>query len=113
MPIASTDEQLALQASIREWAKRARTAETVRSLEPGAGGTDVGHAERWASVAEPGVFAIGLPPVLGGAGGSTTGLAAALAQLTESLVPGPVLPTLVAGHALARCPETPPREEAR
>ena len=107
MPIASTDEQLALQASIREWAKRARTVEAVRSREPGAGGNDDGQAERWADLAEVGVFAIGLPPALGGAGGSPADLAAALAQLTESLVPGPVLPTLVAGQALARCPQTP------
>ena len=37
MPIATTDEQLALQASIREWAKRARSIELVRGLEPRAG----------------------------------------------------------------------------
>ena len=107
MPIASTDEQLALQASIREWAKRARTVEAVRSLEPGAGGNDDLHAARWADLAELGVFAVGLPPALGGAGGSPADLAAGLAQITESLVPGPVLPTLVAGQALARCPQTP------
>jgi hypothetical protein len=38
LPIASTDEQLALQASIRESAKRAAVIEVVRGLEPGAGG---------------------------------------------------------------------------
>ena len=35
MPIAATDEQLALQASIRDWAKRAGTLALVRGLEPG------------------------------------------------------------------------------
>jgi hypothetical protein len=34
LPIAITAEQLALQASIREWAKRADTIEAVRSHEP-------------------------------------------------------------------------------
>ena len=49
MPIAATDEQLALQASIRDWAKRAGTLALVRGLEPGldpgspeAGGPDPG-----------------------------------------------------------------------
>jgi 3-oxochol-4-en-24-oyl-CoA dehydrogenase len=108
LPIASTDEQLALQASIREWAKRARSIDIVRSLEPGAdsgsgaGDHDGRAAERWASLAELGVFAIGLPAEAGGAGGAPE-LAAALAQLTESLVPGPILPTLLAALALARC----------
>jgi hypothetical protein len=34
VPIAITDEQLAVAASIREWAKRAGTLELVRGLEP-------------------------------------------------------------------------------
>ncbi len=114
MPIAITDEQLALQASIREWAKRARTIEAVRGQEP-AGAADVvgcadgavvaaqptAAAERWASLAELGVFGVGIPVAVGGAGGSSADLAAALAQLTDSLVPGPVLPTLLAGRLLA------------
>jgi 3-oxochol-4-en-24-oyl-CoA dehydrogenase len=108
LPIASTDEQLALQASIREWAKRARSIDIARSLEPGAesvaGGDDEDGqaAERWSSLAELGVLAVGLPAEAGGAGGAPE-LAAALAQLTESLVPGPILPTLLAALALARC----------
>jgi hypothetical protein len=44
VPIAITDEQLALQASIREWAQRAGTLTLVRRRDPdrgldGAGGT--------------------------------------------------------------------------
>jgi len=111
LPIASTDEQLALQASIREWAKRAAVIDTVRGLEPGTGdchgvATALGDgpaAERWASLAELGVFGIGLPAAAGGADGSTADLAAALAQLTESLVPGPVLPTQIAVLLLRSC----------
>ncbi|HEY2313566.1 MAG TPA: acyl-CoA dehydrogenase family protein [Streptosporangiaceae bacterium] len=140
MPIANTDEQLALQASIREWAKRARSIDLVRGLEPGTGpgpgpgtgtgpatatgpgtGTGIGAepgtgsdgqaAERWSSLADLGVFAIGLPAEAGGAGGAPE-LAAALAQLTESLVPGPILPTLLAGLSLARCQGPPGPAEA-
>ena len=114
MPIASTDDQLALQASIREWAKRVQSIDLVRALEPGLGiaaTAAVGHgsadgqeADPWASLAELGVFAIGLPAEAGGAGGGPE-LAAALAQLTESLAPGPILPTLLAAQVLSRSRE--------
>ncbi|MGH3305739.1 MAG: acyl-CoA dehydrogenase family protein, partial [Streptosporangiaceae bacterium] len=118
MPIAITAEQLALQASIREWAKRADTIQAVRILEPpgpaGAaedsaarGAVAAGQpgvaAERWASLAELGVFGIGLPVASGGTGGSAADLAAVLAQLTDSLVPGPLLPTLLCALLLGRC----------
>jgi 3-oxochol-4-en-24-oyl-CoA dehydrogenase len=117
LPIALTTEQLALQASIREWAKRAGTVEAVRGQEPGdaagaaedcdmgsaiAAGQPGAAAERWASLAELGVFGIGLPAASGGTGGSAADLAAALAQLTDSLVPGPLLPTLLAAVLLGR-----------
>ena len=115
MPIASTDEQLALQASIREWAKRARSIDLVRALEPGPGVESGDHgveaAERWASLAELGVFAVGLPAEVGGTAGAPE-LAAALAQLTESLVPGPLLPTLLAAQALTRGQDGPAAREA-
>ena len=109
MPIAITEEQLALQASVRDWAKRARSIELVRGLETTESG---GHglastgargpaAERWSSLAQLGVFGIGADPA--GADGTTGDLAAALAALTESLVPGPVLPTLLTRLVLAGC----------
>ena len=52
MPIAATDEQLALQASIRDWAKRAGPLALVRSLEPGrdAGSPGLG----WPGLGWPG-----------------------------------------------------------
>ena len=36
MPIAMTQEQQALQASLRDWAKRASTIAVTRALEPGS-----------------------------------------------------------------------------
>ena len=104
MPIAITDEQSALQSSIREWAKRAATIEVVRDQE--GTGDDPAAAQRWASLAELGFFALGLPESAGG-DGTTSELAAALAQATESLVPGPVLPTVLAGQLLATGPAQP------
>jgi 3-oxochol-4-en-24-oyl-CoA dehydrogenase len=102
LPIASSDEQLALQSSIREWAKRTAIVDVVRSQEE-TGADAPGAAERWASLAELGVFAIALPAAAGGAGGTAVELAAVLAQATESLVAGPVMPTLLAGLLLAGC----------
>jgi hypothetical protein len=102
VPIAATDEQLALQASIRDWAKRAGTLALVRSLEPGgdAGGPGWG-GPCWGDLAGLGVFSIALPAAAGGADGTVTDLAAALEELTLALAPGPVLPTLLAGLVLA------------
>jgi 3-oxochol-4-en-24-oyl-CoA dehydrogenase len=143
VPIAITEEQLALQASIREWAKRAGTLAVVRDLEPvsppagtpagtpagGPGGAPAGGPGRtpaggpggtpdgapggagpdglaagvrhWSDLAGLGVFSIALPPWARGAGGTAADLAAALEQITDALVPGPVMPTLLAGLALA------------
>jgi hypothetical protein len=100
VPIALTEEQHALQASVREWAKRTGTIELVRAGE--AGGADLADLG-WASLAELGVLGVGLPVAAGGTGGSTADLAAVLAELTQSLVPGAVLPTLLAARVLARC----------
>jgi 3-oxochol-4-en-24-oyl-CoA dehydrogenase len=98
VPIALTEEQRALQASVREWAKRAGAIELVRDGE--AGGANLADQD-WASLAELGVLGVGLPAAVGGAGGSAADLAAVLAQLAQSLVPGPVLPTLLAARVLA------------
>ena len=115
MPVAATEDQLALQASIRDWAKRAAPLEAVRGLEPGRAAhgqpstgqrgsrrEPPGGSERcWRELAGLGVFGIALPAAVGGDGGTVADLAAALEQLTLSLVPGPVLPTLLAGLVAA------------
>src|SRR5581483_9303083 len=88
--IAVTAEQLALQASIRQWSAHADTLTAVRAGEAGPGPTP-----HWDGLARLGVFAIALPEPAGGAGGTATDLAAALEQVTDALVPGPILPTLL------------------
>src|SRR5215831_17189642 len=99
VPIAISDEQLALQASIRDWAKRADTLALVRRLEPGPAPAE--WEDCWPALAALGVFSIALPTEVGGAGGSVADLAAAIEQLTYVLAPGPVMPTALAGLVLA------------
>ena len=99
MPIAISDEQLALQASIRDWAKRADTLALVRRLESAPAPAE--WEDCWTALAALGVFSIALPTEVGGAGGSVADLAAAIEQLTHVLAPGPVMPTALAGLVLA------------
>ncbi len=87
MPIATTQEQQALQASLRDWAKRADPIAVVRRGPSTA---------LLAELTALGVFAIPLD------GGTVTDLAAALEQLACVLAPGPVLPTALANLLLAR-----------
>ncbi len=104
MPIAITEDQLALQASIREWAKRAGTLALVRALEPDGGaasGEALAAGPYWNDLSDLGLFSIALPLRAGGGGGTPADVAAALEQVTIALVPGPVMPTLLAGLALA------------
>ncbi len=123
MPIAITEEQRALQAAVRDWAKSVDPIALVRQLEPGSraaaarGGPDGGApspgatptyvadaAGCWAGLTELGVFSIALPARVGGADGTVADLAAALEQVTAALLPGPVMPTLLAGLLLAADP---------
>ena len=84
MPIAMTQEQQALQASLRDWAKRTNPIALVRALEPDG-------------------IPSGLAPLIPLDGGTVTDLAAALEQLACALAPGPVLPTALASLLLTRC----------
>src|SRR6266700_3274175 len=131
VPIAVTAEQRAIAESVSQWAKRAGAIAAVRELETrggGAGGLagdragggtgreradseragdgtgdpDSAADERWAALAELGVFSVGLPEDLGGAGGTTADVAVVAERLAAALVPGPVMPTLLAGLVLAR-----------
>ena len=115
MPIAITDEQRAVQDSIRDWAAGAGS-EDVRSLEPpdtepqntepqntGLQDTELREpgqpwheTRKWKELTDIGVFSIAVPEESGGAGGGLVDLASALEQVADALVPGPVLGTAVA-----------------
>ena len=108
MPIAMTQEQRALQASLRDWAKRTNPIALVRALEPqvpprmgGQGGLGGRHPPRIGGLR--GVAPPGLAELIPLDGGTVTDLAAALEQLADALAPGPVLPTALASLLLARC----------
>jgi alkylation response protein AidB-like acyl-CoA dehydrogenase len=100
MGIATTDEQAALQRSIRQWAIEAQPVAVVRAAEPGAEAGST--ATLWPGLAELGLLGIALPAELGGADGSFADLAVALEQAATELVPGPLLTTGLAGLLLAR-----------
>ena len=108
MPIAITPDQVALQASIRDWAKQAGPLAAVRRLGPGGPAEPAAWTTCQSEVAGLGVFSIAVPGEAGGAGGALTDLAAALEQLAIALVPGPVLPTALAGLLLAAAGATAP-----
>jgi hypothetical protein len=76
-----TQEQQALQASLRDWAKRAGTIAVTRA------GQDVTALMN--DLEALGVFAIPRD-------GTVTDLAAALEELARALTPGPVLPAALA-----------------
>jgi alkylation response protein AidB-like acyl-CoA dehydrogenase len=95
VPIAITPDQQAVAASLRDWAKQAGPLAAVRRLEPGAAAP--AETTYVADLAALGVFSIAVPEAAGGAGGTLTDLAAALEQLAVALVPGPVMPTALAG----------------
>jgi alkylation response protein AidB-like acyl-CoA dehydrogenase len=76
VPIATTDEQLAMREAIRS-----------------------SGALSWPDLAALGIFGMAIAEELGGAGGTAEDLAAALEQVTDSLAPGPITSTLVAGLA--------------
>jgi len=90
--IAMTPEQQALQASLRDWAKRADPVAVVRGMEPDA---RPGPAALLGDLADLGVFTVPQD-------GTVTDLAAALEQLAFALTPGPVLPAVLAARLLGR-----------
>jgi alkylation response protein AidB-like acyl-CoA dehydrogenase len=122
VPIAITTEQRALRESIGGWAThagRAAIVATVRDQEPGRTGATDGTGPAgprpwrryWADLAGLGVFSIPVPEQAGGAGGSALDVAAALEAVTDALVPGPVMSTLLGGLLLAPHADVPPVKE--
>jgi 3-oxochol-4-en-24-oyl-CoA dehydrogenase len=118
VPIAVTAEQMAIAESVARWAKRVGPIAAVRGLETSGGrtgaaadpamarGQEAAAGGDWAGLTELGIFAIGIPEDIGGAGGTIADVAVVVEQLAGVLAPGPVLPTLLAGLVLARSART-------
>ncbi|MDT7586787.1 MAG: 3-oxochol-4-en-24-oyl-CoA dehydrogenase, partial [Pseudonocardiales bacterium] len=99
-PITSSlDDSRELRDAVRTAATRTRPIAAVRDTDPAAA------RACWAALAEVGVFGAALPVDVGGAGGTVSDVAAALEQAASALFPGPVLPTVLAGLLMARCPD--------
>ncbi|QBJ97097.1 acyl-CoA dehydrogenase [Rhodococcus sp. ABRD24] len=96
MTIATTDEQRAVQESIRAWARSAAPIDTLRE------GPADSWRRMWPAVADLGLFAVGVPESVGGVGGQIVDLAAMLEQAATELVGGPVLSTALASLVLGR-----------
>lgn len=99
MSIATTDEQRAVQESVRAWSRVTNPITTVRSETGGA------WREGWQSLAELGVFGVAVPEPSGGLGATTVDLAVMLEQTAHELAPGPVLTTAVAALVFGRAGE--------
>lgn len=97
MPIAVTDDQVALSDAVRSWAARSRPVTVARA------GEDDPDAWRtvWPGLDQLGLFAIAAP------GRALTDLAVALEAAAAALVPGPLLTTALAGALLAPADDRP------
>ena len=103
MTIGLTEEQVALAASIAQWADGRAFPEAVRAAEGS------GHAPllaAWGELAELGILGIAVPEASGGAGGTLADLACALEAAAEGLVPGPLLSTATGAALLSESPDT-------
>ncbi len=94
MSIATTDEQRALQESIRSWAQRAQPIAWLRDE------ARTGLPGSWRGLADLGLVGIHLGADAGGAGGTVTDLAAGLEEAARVQAPGAVLSTALAGMLL-------------
>ncbi len=102
MPIAVSEDHEELRRGVRRWAERHCPSEVPRA-----------HLDReddvlpalWTDLADQGWLGIHVPEELGGQGFGTLELAVVIEELGRALVPGPVLPTVLAAAVLARGPD--------
>ncbi|MFE5299529.1 acyl-CoA dehydrogenase [Streptomyces sp. NPDC056632] len=99
MGIAITHEQRELARSVRGWLTRAVPPEAVRKL---LDAPDAGRPAYWDGAARQGLLGIHLPEERGGGGGDLVDLAVVLEEAGRALLPGPYLPSVLAGELLHR-----------
>ncbi|HEX6469607.1 MAG TPA: acyl-CoA dehydrogenase [Streptosporangiaceae bacterium] len=103
MAIGLTEEHEALAASVRAFAERNITPETVRAALDADATRDgpLGRPAFWAGLAEQGLLGLHVAEEHGGQGFGLLELAVVLEQLGRSVAPGPYLPTVLAAAALS------------
>ena len=99
MPVALTADQAALAETVAGFADRYAAREYTRKhtdrLKQG------NLPEFWPELVALGLTGVHLPETAGGQGGTLDDLAVVLAESGRALLPGPLLPTAVAGAVLA------------
>jgi alkylation response protein AidB-like acyl-CoA dehydrogenase len=106
VPIAITEEQRALAASVRAWAADRQPWQAAR--EPG---DRTRHSGLLGELGEIGLLAVALPEDLGGAGAELADAVAGLEEAAAALVPGALTSSLLAALLLARAQDTPAAKE--
>ncbi|MFE5486962.1 acyl-CoA dehydrogenase [Streptomyces sp. NPDC056527] len=102
MGIGITQEQRELARSVRGWLGRAVPSEDVRGLLDAPEDSVTGRPAHWDGLAAQGLLGIHLPEEYGGGGGDLVDLAVVLEEGARALLPGPYLPSVLAGEILAR-----------
>ncbi|MDX6326694.1 MAG: 3-oxochol-4-en-24-oyl-CoA dehydrogenase, partial [Nocardioidaceae bacterium] len=103
MGMGLTENQRSLARLLGEWATSAGTTRLTKDSEDR--GPKVFETV-WDSLTDLGVPGIPVPEALGGAGGSLLDVAVAVEACAGAMVPGPVLPTLLAAVVLSAEKET-------
>ncbi|WP_304113266.1 acyl-CoA dehydrogenase family protein [Mycolicibacterium bacteremicum] len=105
MALALTDEQTQLTEAMAGFARRHGGLELTRSqFDALAGGTLPAF---WTTLVAQGLHAVHLPEAAGGQGGGFADAACVIDAAGYGLVPGPLLPTVIAGAVLADVPDQP------
>ncbi len=100
MGIALTEDQLAFAGSVRAFvAKNAPTTATRLEFESLAAGT---LTSSWNDMATQGLLGVHLPEQFGGGGGELIDLAVLLEEAARGVMPGPLLPSVIASALLDR-----------
>ncbi|MGU3500426.1 acyl-CoA dehydrogenase [Mycobacterium sp. C31M] len=109
MALALTDEQAQLAEAMTGFAARHGGLELTRAqFDSLAAGTLPGF---WAALVSHGLHAVHLPEQVGGQGGGTADVACVLDAAGYGLLPGPLLPTVIAGVVVADDPDRPAARE--
>src|SRR5262245_27403665 len=98
MDLTPSQDQEAIQQTVRSFLEKELPMERVRKLGPM--GSEA-LATIWAGAAELGFFGLGLDEARGGAGYGLTEEMVLFEELGRALAPGPWLGTVLAAHALA------------
>src|SRR3954454_8428570 len=97
MDVSFTAEQDELRRAVRDLAADRAGSADRRAVMAGPTGHD---PALWKVLVELGLTTLGVPADRGGTGGTCVDAAVVLEEAGRALLPGPLLPTLVAGFAV-------------